>query len=71
MVSKGGAAWGGRLGLEAQILIRVNKQESPAGEQKNSIKYPVINHNWKEYKKECVCVCIYMCVRYTHTHIYN
>ena len=36
----------------------------------NYIQHPVINHNGKEYKKECVCVCIYMCVCvYIHTYI--
>ena len=24
----------------------------------NSGNYPVINHNGKEYEKECVCVCV-------------
>ena len=28
----------------------------------NYIQYPVINHNGKEYEKECVCVYIYICM---------
>ena len=24
----------------------------------NYIQYPVINHNGKEYEKECMCICI-------------
>ena len=24
----------------------------------NYIQYPVINHNGKEYEKECICICI-------------
>ena len=34
----------------------------------NSIQYPVINHNGKEYEKE-ICIYIYTHI-YTHTHIY-
>ena len=28
----------------------------------NYIQYPVINHNGKEYERECEYVCIYVCV---------
>ena len=28
----------------------------------NYIQYPVINHNGKEYEKECVCMCVCVCV---------
>ena len=28
----------------------------------NYIQYPVINHNGREYEKECVCVCVCVCV---------
>ena len=31
----------------------------------SNIQYPIINHNRKEYKKECACICIFI-----HTHIY-
>ena len=63
--------WLARVGAEAgvsrrKLLYRVSKQESPAGEEKNYIKYPVIKHNGKEYKKECVYVCIRVCV-YVYT----
>ena len=27
---------------------------------RNYIQYPVINHNGKEYKKECICVYIFI-----------
>ena len=30
----------------------------------NYTQYPVINHNGKEYEKECVCVCIYIYVQH-------
>ena len=32
---------------------------------RNYIQYPVINHNGKEYEKECMYVCIYTCI-YTY-----
>jgi len=36
----------------------------------NSGNYPVINHNGKEYEKECVCVCV--CVyKLNHFDIYQ
>ena len=35
----------------------------------NYIQYPVINHNGKEYEKECVCVCV--CIQiYIYIYIY-
>ena len=33
----------------------------------NCIQYTVINHNGKEYEKECVCVCVYI---YIYIYIY-
>ena len=40
----------------------------------NAIQYPVIKHNEKEYRKECVNieknVCVYIYI-YIFTHIYN
>lgn len=67
MVGKGEGGMGREAGVSRRkLLYRVNKQESPAGEQKNYIKYPMIKHNGKEDKKErvyvciCVCICIYI-----------
>ena len=28
----------------------------------NYIQYTMINHNGKEYEKECVCVCVCVCI---------
>ena len=36
----------------------MNKQQGRTAEQRDYTQYPVINHNGKEYKKECVCVCV-------------
>ena len=36
----------------------------------NYIQHPMINHNGKEYKKECVCVYIYICKAEYVKHIY-
>ena len=66
MVGKGEGGMGREAGVSRRkLLYRVNKQESPAGEQKNYIKYPMIKHNGKEDKKNVsmyvyVCVCIYI-----------
>ena len=39
----------------------------------NNIQYPMISHNGKEYKKECVyiCVCIYIYVCITESLCYR
>ena len=37
----------------------------------NYVQYLVINHNGKEYEKECVCVCLCVCVCiYIYIYIY-
>lgn len=28
----------------------------------NYIQYPMRNHNEKDYVRECVCVCVYICI---------
>ena len=32
---------------------------------RNYIQYPGIDHNGKEYEKECVCVCVFVSLRCT------
>ena len=39
----------------------MDKQQDPTVQHTgNYIQYPVINHNGKEYRKERVCVCVYI-----------
>lgn len=35
----------------------------------NCIQYPMINHNGKEYEKECVYICI--CIKLSHFVIHS
>ena len=41
-------------------LIKKKKKQGPTDSTGNYIQYPVINHNGKEYEKECVY--IYICI---------
>ena len=43
----------------------MDRQQGPTVEHRNYIQYPEINHNGKEYEKECVCT--YMA---EYIHIY-
>ena len=66
-------AWIESLGLaDANYYIEwINDQVLPYSIG-NYIQYPVINHNGKEYEKECVCVYIYTHTHtHTHTYMYN
>ena len=47
------------------IIYRMDKQQVLLYSTGTYIQYPVINHNGKEYEKECVCVYIY------YIYIYN
>ena len=53
---------GGREGLgvwnqQMQTIIhRMGKQQGPTDSTRNYIQYPVINHNGREYEKECIYV---------------
>jgi len=38
-------------------INRMDKQD-PMDSTGNCIQCPVINHNRKEYEKECICLCI-------------
>ena len=42
-------------------MYRMDKQQGPTVYSTgNYIRYPEINHNGKEYKKECIYIFIYM-----------
>ena len=38
------------------IIYRMDKQQGPMYSTGTCIQYPVINHNGKEYEKECIHV---------------
>ena len=39
-------------------IYRMEKKQGPDVSTANYIQYPVINHYGKEYKKECIYLCI-------------
>ena len=43
--------WGEQM---QTIIQKMDKQQGPTVYTGNYIQYPVINHNGKEYEKECV-----------------
>ena len=63
--------WTGGLGLADASCYIENGQTTRsyciAYSTGNYTQYPVINHNGKEYEKECVCVCIYIYIYITET----
>ena len=45
------------------IIYRMDKQQGPTIYiyiRDNYIQYPMMNHKGKEFKKENVCVCVYI-----------
>ena len=60
---QGGREWE-KVGLgvwDSQMktgINRMDKQQDPMDSTGNCIQCPVINHNRKEYEKECICLCI-------------
>ena len=65
----GGRGWGGgrdSMGVWDQqkqtFACRMDKNKMLLYSTGNSIQHPVINHNRKEYEKECIYIYIYMCV---------
>ena len=59
VVAKAEGEWGrDRLGVWDQqmqtIIYRMDKQKVLLYSTGNYIQYPVINHNGKEYEKECI-----------------
>ena len=42
------------------ILYRMGKHKVLLHSTGNYIQYSVINHNGKEYEKECMCACLYI-----------
>ena len=64
---RGGKYW--KFGISRCKLAYINKVLLYS--MGNYIQYPVLNHNGKENKKQCVYMCIYIYIYiYTHTHIY-
>ena len=65
-----GEGWSRRFGLEdiSYIIHKRNKQEDPTVWHRELYSMSYINNNGKEYKKVCVCVCvytnIYICISY-------
>ena len=47
-------------------IYRLDKQQVLLYSIVNYIQYTVLNHNGKEYEKQCVCVYIYI---YTYSYI--
>ena len=43
-------------------IYRMNTQQDPTVRHRNCGPYPVINHNGKEYEKECLSLYIYICI---------
>ena len=60
-VGEGLGVWGQQM---QTIVYRMDKQQVILYNTGNYTQYPVINHNGKEYEKECVNIYIYI-------YIYN
>ena len=55
-----GKGWTGSLGLaDANWKYRTDRQQGPTYNTGNYIQYLVINHNGKEYEKECIYIYMY------------
>ena len=51
------------------IIHRMGKKQGPTVQHRESIQYPVINHNRKEYVKEYICITESLCcTAKTNTH---
>ena len=69
MVAKGDGSGRGRdweLGISRYKLVYIEwiNNKVLLYSTRNYVQYPVINHDGKEYEKECVCVraCVCVCV---------
>ena len=56
----GGMDWGFGVGRRQVLHLEWINNKILRYSTGNYIQYPVINHNRKEYEKECVCVYIYI-----------
>jgi len=72
VVAKGEENGGGmdrEFGISRCKLLNVEwiNKKVPLYSTGNYIQYPVINHNGKQYEKECVCVYIYIYIKMTES----
>ena len=73
---QGGGGWEkdgvGGCGQQMQtITYRMDKQQVLLYSTGNYIQYPMINHNGKEYKKECIYIYIYIYICITESLFYT
>ena len=54
----GGTVWEAGVGT-SKLSYTEWINQVPLYSTENCIQYPVINHNGKEYKTQCTCVCMY------------
>ena len=68
---RGGEGMDGEFGISRCKLLYIKwiNNKVLLYSTEDYIQYPVINHNGKEYEKECICIYIYIYI-YIYSDIY-